>query len=169
MDKAGEPFFRQFLAKYKYGLVILMVGILLMLMPTGTKQSKQEVTMPSAAMETAVDSMEERLAEILSQVAGAGKVQVLLTEATGAQTFYQENRDSTEGNQNKSTRTDTVILSDSSRGQTGLVSQINPPTYLGAIVLCQGADQSAVRLAITEAVANATGLGYHKISVLKMK
>lgn len=146
-----------------------MVGILLMLMPTGTKQSKQEVTMPSAAMETAVDSMEERLAEILSQVAGAGKVQVLLTEATGAQTFYQENRDSTEGNQNKSTRTDTVILSDSSRGQTGLVSQINPPTYLGAIVLCQGADQSAVRLAITEAVANATGLGYHKISVLKMK
>lgn len=125
--------------------------------------------MPSAAMETAVDSMEERLAEILSQVAGAGKVQVLLTEATGAQTFYQENRDSTEGNQNKSTRTDTVILSDSSRGQTGLVSQINPPTYLGAIVLCQGADQSAVRLAITEAVANATGLGYHKISVLKMK
>lgn len=125
--------------------------------------------MPSAAMETAVDSMEERLAEILSQVAGAGKVQVLLTEATGAQTFYQENRDNTEGNQNKSTRTDTVILSDSSRGQTGLVSQINPPTYLGAIVLCQGADQSAVRLAITEAVANATGLGYHKISVLKMK
>ncbi len=125
--------------------------------------------MPSAAMETAADSMEERLAEILSQVAGAGKVQVLLTEATGAQTFYQENRDSTEGNQNKSTRTDTVILSDSSRGQTGLVSQINPPTYLGAIVLCQGADQSAVRLAITEAVANATGLGYHKISVLKMK
>ena len=125
--------------------------------------------MPSAAMETAADSMEERLAEILSHVAGAGKVQVLLTEATGAQTFYQENRDSAEGNQNKSTRTDTVILSDSSRGQTGLVSQINPPTYLGAIVLCQGADQSAVRLAITEAVANATGLGYHKISVLKMK
>lgn len=125
--------------------------------------------MPSAAMETAADSMEERLAEILSQVAGAGKVQVLLTEATGAQTFYQENKDSAEGNQNKSTRTDTVILSDSSRGQTGLVSQINPPTYLGAIVLCQGADQSAVRLAITEAVANATGLGYHKISVLKMK
>ncbi len=146
-----------------------MVGILLMLMPTGTRQSKQEVTIQSAAMETAADSMEERLAEILSQVAGAGKVQVLLTEATGAQTFYQENRDSTEGNQNKSTRTDTVILSDSSRGQTGLVSQINPPTYLGAIVLCQGADQSAVRLAITEAVANATGLGYHKISVLKMK
>lgn len=125
--------------------------------------------MPSAAMETTADSMEERLAEILSHVAGAGKVQVLLTEATGAQTFYQENRDSAEGNQNKSTRTDTVILSDSSRGQTGLVSQINPPTYLGAIVLCQGADQSAVRLAITEAVANATGLGYHKISVLKMK
>lgn len=143
-----------------------------MLLPTGTGQGKQEKIASSAEKETisvSMASMEERLSKILSQVAGAGNVRVLLTEATGTQTVYQENRDVTEGNQSTSTRTDTVILSDSSRGQVGLVSQVNPPIYLGAIVLCQGADQSAVRLAITQAVANATGLGYHKITVLKMK
>ena len=143
-----------------------------MLLPTGTGQGKQETTAPSSEKETAAAtmvSMEERLSKILSQVAGAGNVRVLLTEATGVQTVYQENRDATEGSQSILTRTDTVILSDSGHGQVGLVSQVNPPTYLGAIVLCQGADQSAVRLAITQAVANATGLGYHKITVLKMK
>ena len=67
------------------------------------------------------------------------------------------------------TKTSTVILSDSTRGQEGLVCQVNPPTYLGAVVLCQGADLPSVRLSITEAVSNATGLGYHKITVLKMK
>ena len=58
---------------------------------------------------------------------------------------------------------------DSNRNQTGLVCQIDPPTYLGAVVLCQGAENSTVRLAITQAVSNATGLGYHKITILKMK
>jgi stage III sporulation protein AG len=36
-------------------------------------------------------------------------------------------------------------------------------------VICQGAADPAVRLAVVEAVADATGLGADRISVLKMK
>jgi stage III sporulation protein AG len=64
---------------------------------------------------------------------------------------------------------ETVIITDAQRAQQGLVKQVNPPVYLGAVVVCQGADRASVRLAIVEAVANATGLGADKISVLKMK
>lgn len=39
----------------------------------------------------------------------------------------------------------------------------------GAVVVCQGADQSSVRLDVTNAVAAYTGLGSDKISVIKMK
>ena len=39
----------------------------------------------------------------------------------------------------------------------------------GAVVVCQGADQPAVRLDVTNAVAAYTGLGSDKISVIKMK
>ena len=53
--------------------------------------------------------------------------------------------------------------------ESGLIRQINPPAYLGAIVVCQGADNNTVRLAIVEAVSRATGLGADKISVLKMR
>ena len=96
-------------------------------------------------------------------------MQVLLTLATGEKTLYQINEDSTTASQSETKRTDTVIINDSNRNEAGLVRQVDPPTYLGAVVLCQGAENSAVRLAITEAVSNATGLGYHKITILKMK
>ena len=94
---------------------------------------------------------------------------MLLTQATGERIQYQTNDDLSSAEHTQTSRTDTVILTDSSRNQIGLVAQIDPPTYLGAVVLCQGAENSAVKLAITQAVSNATGLGYHKITVLKMK
>lgn len=39
----------------------------------------------------------------------------------------------------------------------------------GAVVLCSGADNSAVRLCVTNAVSAYTGLGSDKITVIKMK
>ena len=61
------------------------------------------------------------------------------------------------------------MLTDSHRDQVGLVRQTIPPIYQGAIILCQGADSAAVRLAIIQAVAGATGLTSDRITVLKMK
>ena len=39
----------------------------------------------------------------------------------------------------------------------------------GAVVLCTGAEESAVRLKVTNAVSAYTGLGCDKITVIKMK
>lgn len=39
----------------------------------------------------------------------------------------------------------------------------------GAVVLCTGADDAAVRLSVTNAVSAYTGLGSDKIRVIKMK
>ena len=64
---------------------------------------------------------------------------------------------------------DTVIITDSERNQNGLIHQINPPSYMGAIIVCQGADDPAVKLSITEAVSKITGLKTNRISVLRMK
>ncbi len=169
MDQAGTAFLRQFLEKYKHVLLILLVGIALMLLPTSKEKTQNQPQSQPQPTQQEPASLQEELSELLSRMSGAGKVQVLLTEATGQNTFYQANEDTTSDETAKSSRTDTVILTDSNRNQTGMVCRIDPPTYLGAVVLCQGADNSAVRLAITEAVSNATGLGYHKITILKMK
>ena len=168
MDQTAAPFLRQFLGKYKYCFLILLVGIILMLLPV-QKQDAAPAASEAAEASPKTESLQEQLTELLSQEEGAGRVRVLLTQATGERIQYQTNDDLSSAEHTQTSRTDTVILTDSSRNQIGLVAQIDPPTYLGAVVLCQGAENSAVKLAITQAVSNATGLGYHKITVLKMK
>ena len=93
------------------------------------------------------------------------RMQVLLTVAAGEQTIYHSDENSTD----TSVRLETVIITDSQRNQQALVQQVLPESYRGAIVVCQGADSPAVKLAIVEAVSRATGLGADSISVLKMK
>ncbi|MDY4222117.1 MAG: hypothetical protein SOX71_06430 [Candidatus Faecousia sp.] len=158
-------FFPKLLAKYKHVLLILLVGIGLMLLPSGGKSTSQNAATAEPEPIAKTQTLQEQLSDLLSRMEGAGRVEVLLTLATGEETLYQTDGDRT----SETERFDTVLVSDSGHNETGLIRQVNPPTYLGAVVLCQGADSSALRLAITQAVANATGLGYHKITVLKMK
>lgn len=159
-EKAGY-----FLRKYRYVLLILLVGIVLMCLPGGEEPEQERVSPEQTDGMSATPDPEERLRQILSQIEGAGKVEVLLTPLAGEETVYQTDEDlSANGD-----RMETVIITDAQRAQHGLVKQVNPPVYLGAVVVCQGADRATVRLAIVEAVANATGLGADKISVLKMK
>jgi len=154
--------------KYRYAVLVLMIGVVLLLIPGKKTQSvlpKQEEQ--SAEQGLMIDR--EALTEILQSIQGAGKVQVLLSVASGEKTVYQTNSDASNTGDNSSIRIETVIVSDSQRNETGLISQINPPVYLGAIVVCQGADSAAVKLAVTQAVSKITGLGADNICVLKMK
>ncbi len=161
MGQKGILQFRKSIEKYKYVFWILLIGIMLMLLPSGKPSIAQPDVAAAKEIRTEREPLQDQLAALLCQLADAGNVRVLLTEAVGSQTIYQTDSDASHEN--------TVIVSDNTRNQTGLIRQIAPPTYLGAVVLCQGADKPAVRLAITEAVSNATGLGYNRISVLKMK
>lgn len=155
-EKAG-PFLKQ----YRYVVLLLMLGVLLMLLPKKQESEPEAlVCVPELA-----DSLEEDLAQILTRIRGAGRVEVLLTEYAGTETLYQTDADITAD----SLREDTVVVSDSGRGESGLVRQVIPPRYMGAIVVCQGGDNPGVKLAILEAVSRATGLKSNQISVLKMK
>lgn len=154
----------EFLKKYRYVILVVILGIVLMSIPG--KKEKQSETVPDASAVSWTDPTEE-LTRILSQIQGAGKVKVLLTLSAGEKTVYQTDTDG--GSASGGVRHETVIVTDGDRAQHGLIQQIQYPQYRGAVVVCQGADQPAVKLAITEAVSNATGLGTDKISVLKMK
>ena len=150
--------------KYRYGILIVLLGIILMCLPSVDKDTTED-TQSAATQNQKDSSLEEALASILSQIKGAGKVEVLLTEAKGSETMYQ----SDSLTDSETDRNDTVIISGADRTQTGLIRQVNPPRYLGAIVVCQGADNAQVRLAIVQAVSSVTGLGADHITVLKMK
>ncbi len=154
-----------FLGKYKYVLLVLAVGIILMLIPSQREEKTQQVTEKPQLQQTDIS---DRLSEILMKIDGAGKVEVMLTLSQGEQTLYQQN-ESVSGGESENYDRDTVIITDENRGQSGLIQQVNPPKYQGAIIVCQGADRAGVRLSIIEAVSKVTGLGTDRISVLKMK
>lgn len=155
MQKAGD-----LLRKYRWPILVLLIGVILMLLPSA--EPHDSVT--PAASQAEKPGMDQELAHILSQIQGAGEVRVLLTESSGAQTVYQTDVDGTQDRHEK-----TVIITGADRSQAGLVQQVIPPKYMGAIVVCHGANNATVRLAIVEAVSKVTGLGADRISVLKMK
>lgn len=155
-----------FAKKYRYVLLVLLVGVFLMCLPEGEREAEVSVREEAAVAES---GLEQRLEEILSKIDGAGKVQVLLTERAGSSVVYQTDTDRSTGADSTSEQMDTVIVTDADRADQGLVCQVNPPVYLGAVIVCQGGDRPSVQLAIVEAVSNATGLGADQITVLKMK
>ena len=155
----------QWIRKYRFVVLVLLIGLALMLIPFRNQEEGVEVYQAAAPEQPDIT---EQLQQILSCVEGAGEVSVMLTIRTGISTVYQADESISQGDNSTSNR-DTVIITDTNRAQTGLVQHIVYPVYRGAIIVCQGADDARVRLDIMEAVSRITGLGMDKISVLKMK
>lgn len=142
--------------KHKYAVLVLVLGLVLMLLPTSKKETETPAQEESTVAQEQDISLQ--LTEILGQIEGVGQVRVMLTVAAGESTVYRYDEDG-----------DTVIITDADRAESGLVEQVIPASYLGAIIVCQGADSAAVRLNVIEAVSKVTGLSTDRISVLKMK
>ena len=158
----------KYLSKYKLCAIIILAGIILMYMPnlirTETRVNNVDINEKASHA-----TQQEALENILSSVKGAGRVKVVLTIHSGEEIIYQEDVDRDQSENEISSRIQTVMVTDSSRNESGLIRQILTPVYKGAIIVCDGADDPVVRYNIVDAVSKATGLGVDKISVLKMK
>ncbi len=157
---------KEIVRKYKYVVLIVLLGIVFLLIPE--RETADTITQTD---EETVEEMtlEQNLSKLLSKIEHAGRVEVLLSYSSGERILYQTDEEHIGSETDKKDHYKTVIITDSSRGQQAVVRQVIPPTYLGAVILCQGGDRPEVKLAIVEAVADATGLTVDKITVLKMK
>jgi stage III sporulation protein AG len=174
--KAARGILRAF-EKYKYILLIVFAGVVLLLIPSfGGSEQEEETAGESAAGFSepfSVEELEERLEQALSEIDGAGRVRVVLALRTGTEQVLARDSEasrSTDGGgtagENKSSAV--VLQRGSGIEDTVVVKQIYPE-YRGAVIVCEGADSASVRLRITEAVSALTGLGTDKISISKMK
>lgn len=150
--------------RYKFVFLVLLVGVIMILMPTSS--SKENSPEPTTSVTDEAHISQEELAAILSRIEGAGRVKVLLSLEYSAQTDYQQNID---GANTANGRETTVTVTDADRNETGLVRKTTAPVYRGAIIVCDGADDPVVHLSLVNAVSNITGLRTNQISVLKME
>lgn len=151
--------------KYRLVLLIVLAGLLLMLLPGGSGQETEEVRQERETF--SLEETERRMEEILSRIEGTGKLQLMLTLKSGSQLYLAEDTDESADGEEVQVQRETVTLHRGSGYEDVVVTRQIYPMYQGALVVCQGADKAAVRLAVTEAVAALTGLSSDKITVVK--
>lgn len=159
------------LGRYKYVLLVVAVGLVLLLWPDGNGEKAGEPARSEVTEDFSVAALEGKLANTLSQVQGAGDVTVMLTVQGGSRRVLAEDeRLSWDADGSSQSERSTVVISKgTSNGEEPLLLQQLYPRFQGALVVCEGAGDAAVRLKLMEAVSALTGLGADKISICKGK
>ena len=105
----------QVLGKYRYALIVLLVGAALMLLPSGRKLSETKaVTAPMQAEIPDVAAVQSELAALLSRVDGAGEVAVMLSLDYGPERFFQADEQKTADGERSERSSETVLYHESS-------------------------------------------------------
>jgi stage III sporulation protein AG len=183
MKNENAKNWRYYFDRYKYLAIVVLAGVVLLMIPAGSPESATGPPNPADALarEThtafSAEAMERRLQEALAQIAGVGRVTVLLTVTGGPTVVYAENersriRGNWEEGQATSQETDTerqVVMSSAAGATAPVTESMRYPDFVGALVICDGAADPTVRLRIAEAVSRLTGLTFDKIAIAPMK
>ena len=154
------------LDKYKYVLLVLAAGLILLLWPSGEREKPAPESAGGGAEEFDLAALEEKLSQVLSQVEGAGKVTVALTVRNGTERVPLTDRSTSSRERESQVEEKTVVINTGS-GQQAVVRLERAPVFQGAVLVCPGGDQAEVRLLLTQAVSSLTGLGADRITVCK--
>ena len=146
------------LRKNRLVVLLALLGSLLLLWPTGSR--RETVKTETAVSGFSLAETEEKLEALLGKINGAGAVDVMLTLADGGEAVYQV--DETVRDEGREEQT---VLAD----KAPVLVQTRQPRFQGAVVVCEGAGDAAVRLALTEAVSALTGLSAERISIVQWK
>ena len=156
----------KWLATYKYVILAVLLGVLLLLLPDGKAASDEENAERLADFDRT--AVQREMEDILSAIDGAGRLRLMLTVGGGGELELAQDRALTQkdGAGEYSDKTETVVLGSGS-GAEVVVTQSRYPDFVGALVVCEGGGSAAVRLEITQALCVLTGLPSDKISVIK--
>ena len=167
--------------------ILILAGILLMVIAIPTEEKRdREVTLEereenvSLNEESYAESLERRLQNKLSKIEGAGRVEVMITlENYGESVVEKDNADSTsrrvqEGAEGGNTTEETrevhmeTVYQDADRGKEPFVGSEKTPKIAGVLVVAQGADKTAVKQNISDAVMALFQIDVNRIKVVKM-
>ena len=119
---------------------------------------------PKANLEFNVANTEKQLEDILSKIDGVGRVDVMLTVSESSKNVYAKNINESEVDK----QSEVVLVSKS--GQDGPITIKNVyPEFMGALIVCDGADDPKVNLTMLEAIKSLCDITSDKITITKMK
>ena len=178
-------------------LILLLLGILLMVIAVPTKNTdKSEDTglnntgtspgdgfyasgQDDMNLNSYTKDLEQRLAQILSGIDGAGKVDVMITLKSSSEKVLDKDvesdqettteNDSQGGTRQtgRSNRKESTVYSGGSTNESPYISKELSPEIEGVVVLADGGGNSIVKENITEAVQALFDIAPHKIKIMK--
>ncbi len=116
--------------------------------------------------------LEERLAEILSEIDGAGEVNVMITYAGTANKITATETDTHSTTTNVSgteTTTVTTTTEPVMQGSEALILGEKMPEVVGVLVVAEGAKDVKVQLRLRDAVATVLGINPNSIQILSRR
>ncbi|QAY66250.1 stage III sporulation protein AG [Paenibacillus protaetiae] len=125
--------------------------------------------------------LEMRLKDILEKVVGVSNVDVLVTvDSTGEQVYAQNDQDTqsvteeTDPNGGRryitsTTKNGTIVLYEVAGEQKPVITKTISPRIRGIIVVAKGAENTAIRHLITDAVSKGVNVPVSRISVVPRK
>ncbi len=165
-------YIRKNLDKYKYVLIVCCAGLLLTMQPgksAGQTPDEGQTDLNPPGTED-IQAAEERLAGLLGEIEGVGRVQVMLTVRRGIERNYAYNTSSRSGGDQGAGEHQSQLAVVSGGGtEEPVASSVSGPEYQGALVVCEGAGSPQVRLEVTQAVRALTGIPADRIQISKMK
>ncbi|MGM9618713.1 MAG: stage III sporulation protein AG [Oscillospiraceae bacterium] len=170
MKRMGAKELWEGIKRYRYALLVLALGVLLLLLPTGGSGGSsggQEAQSAELSADEWLREVQQELADTLSRIEGAGKLTLMLSVETGMRNELARDTEQTLREGEQSLSSETVFISKGSGQEEVVVIRSGYPVFRGAVVVCEGGDSPSVRLAVTQAVTALTGLSSDKISVIK--
>ena len=167
-----KKFFGQIM-NTKILVIIFIVGIGLMMLPSGGTKEKKEVVEQQISGTAYKEEIEKQLKSILSSVKGAGNVEVMVTLEDDGQTIFaaDEKSDSQiEGEAKQNTDEKTYVLkNDAGGGESPVVLKKSRPAVSGVLVIATGAKDAETKNELLNAVRAVLGGKAHRIEVLERK
>lgn len=157
-------------------LVIVLVGFLgVFLIALSEMNFENEADKNSKSKST--DSyeycsyLEDRVADIISAIDGAGKVRVMITLAETTEYVYAQNQNDTrktnKESENSDNKNDFVII-EKDNNDSGLLIKTFEPKIRGVAVVCDGGDNPIVQQQIYSAVSAVLNVSTARISISKL-
>lgn len=152
---------------------------------TRTQQTKQETAGQTASKEDAdltyAAIQEQRLTDILEDMADVGRVRVMLTLKTSSELVVEKETDSSRSSTNENDAqggsrivnqtqvSDTTVYRSEGGSSEPYVIKTLSPEIEGVLVVAEGAGRGNVNKSITEIVQALFGVEAHKVKVVKMQ
>ena len=142
--------------KYRYACIVVLVGAAILALPNGSVKRQAQSGVGSEVILPNAEESERRLADTLRNIRGVGTVYVTLSYKTSQEQIYLKDDGQT------------VLVNEGNGKQEPLEKKTVYPVYLGAVIVCDGAEKASVREQILDAVHQFTGLRSDQISVLPL-